>query len=159
MARLINYLDASAAVRLVLDEPGSGNLREYFDGNVGFHITSLCLGEALGVLKRKTSKKDYFDKCYVLLAYVRGKPWKINVDEIDLSSSDVFAKAEEIAGRYKHKIDLSDSLQLVIMKQKFSKPLLITADRELASAAKKEGVLVWNCELEAVPPDNALPLS
>jgi hypothetical protein len=75
----VNYLDASAAVKLVLDEPGSDSLRQYFNTDGGFRITSLCLGEALGVLKYKwcrgqLSEKDYFDKCYVLLAYVRGKP-------------------------------------------------------------------------------------
>jgi predicted nucleic acid-binding protein len=75
----VNYLDASAAVKLVLDEPGSNHLKNYFDEHSGFRITSLCLLEALGVLKRKWQrkrilKKDYFDKCYLLLSKVRGKP-------------------------------------------------------------------------------------
>jgi hypothetical protein len=79
------------------------------------------------------------------------------VDEIELSSLDTFAKAEEIARR--HKLDLSDSLQLVSVKHGRSsscvpgfKTVLITADRALASAAKAEGLRVWNCEEEAAPP-------
>jgi predicted nucleic acid-binding protein len=157
----VNYLDASAAVKLVLDEPGSDSLRQYFNTDGGFRITSLCLGEALGVLKYKwrrgqLSEKDYFDKCYVLLAHVRGKPKFIHVDDIQLSSLDVFTKTEHISRLYK--LDLSDALQLVGIKQKFSKlsgsskPLLITADRDLASAAQNEGIHVWNCLAQAAPP-------
>jgi hypothetical protein len=87
----INYLDASAAVKLVLDEPGSDRVKKYFDGHGGFHITSLCFTEALGVLKRKwqskqiISMKDYLDKCYRLLALVRGKPKRILLDDTQLS--------------------------------------------------------------------------
>jgi hypothetical protein len=54
---------------------------------------------------------------------------------------------------------LSDSLQLVSVKHGRSsscvpgfKTLFITADRALASAAKAEGLPVWNCEEEAAPP-------
>ena len=158
----INYLDASAAVKLVLDEPpGSDRVKKYFDEHAGFRMTSLCLTEALGVLKSKwrrkqLSEKDYSDKCYVLLAQARGKPKRIHVDDIQLSDLDVFNKTEQIAKH--HNLDLSDALQLVGVKQRFgalsgsSKPLLITADRDLASAAEKESIRVWNCVAQATPP-------
>ena len=156
-----SHLDASAAVKLILQERGSQYIRSYFKDRSGFFITGFCLAEALGVLKRKwcrgeLSQEQYFERCYVLLAYLR-KPSRIRVDEIELSSLDTFAKAEEIARR--HKLDLSDSLQLASVKHgRFSscvpgfKTVLITADRALASAAKKEGLRVWNCEEEATPP-------
>jgi predicted nucleic acid-binding protein len=159
----VNYLDASAAVRLTLEEPGYEHLRNYFnDEDAGsFRITSICLAETLAVLKRKwrreqLSEKDYFDKCYVLLAYVRGKPKSIQVDDIQLSDLNVFVKTQKIAQLYG--LDLSDALQLVTVKQRFgaltgkSKPLLITADRDLASAAEKEGIRVWNCLPRAASP-------
>ena len=151
----INYLDASAAVRLVLNEPGSDDLRKYFDAedSGSFHIMSLCLAEALGVLKRKwhpeqtISMKDYFDKCYLLLALVRGKPKLIHLDDTYLSDLNVFTATEKIAKRYA--LDLSDALQLVTIKQRFGKlkpkPLLITADSALAAAAQKEDISVWKC--------------
>ncbi len=157
----MNYLDASAAVKLVRREPGFENIRNYFAKESGFLMTSLCLAEALGVLKRKMrkgelSEKNYFDSCWGLLGYLRS-PAKIRVDEIELSSLDTFAKAEEIARRYK--LDLSDSLQLVSVKHgkysswyQESKTVLITADGGLASAARTEGLRVWNCEKEATPP-------
>jgi predicted nucleic acid-binding protein len=65
-----HYLDASAAVKLVIEEAGSSNIKRYFFGDrAGFFITSLSLAEALGVFKRKlfydeTTKKNYFDACY-----------------------------------------------------------------------------------------------
>ena len=156
-----SHLDASAAVKLVSEERGSEHIRNYFGNRAGFFITSLCLAEALGVLKRKMvhaelSEEQYFAACWLLLGSLR-RPSRIRVDEIELSSLDTFAKAEEIARR--HKLDLSDSLQVVSVKYgKFShgvqesKTVLITADRDLASAAKTEGLRVWNCEEEATPP-------
>jgi predicted nucleic acid-binding protein len=161
------YLDASAAVKLVLEERGSDHLRNYFNDRAGFFITSLCLAEALGVLKRKKLKRElsgtkYLDKCYLLLAHVRHK--RVHIEDIQISSLDVFPKIEEIAQR--HDLDLSDSLQLVSVKHgrfsklaQSSKTLLITADCDLASAAKAEGLCVWNCEVEATPPNSSLPLS
>jgi uncharacterized protein len=113
-----SHLDASAAVKLVLQERGSEHLSSYFANRAGFYITSVCLAEALGVFKRKRrrdelSEKQYLATCYLLLGYLRSPP-RIRVDEIELSSLDTFAKAEEIARR--HKLDLSDSLQLISVK-------------------------------------------
>jgi hypothetical protein len=73
-----SYLDASAAVKLVLPETGSDHVRAYFDGRGGFHMTSLCMAEALGVFKRKMlrselSRERYFASCYLLLNYLRSQ--------------------------------------------------------------------------------------
>src|SRR5258705_13046415 len=81
----IHQLDASAAVKLVLQEPGSDNLRPYFQTGRHFLITTLCLAEALGALKRKMlekklSRKEYFDRCYLLIQYVRSH--KTQLDEV-----------------------------------------------------------------------------
>ena len=88
----INYLDASAVLRFVLNEPGSHAVINYFldDGSGSFHITSLCLAEALGVLKSKWQRKkisieEYIIKCDALLAYLRSKPKSIHLDDIQLS--------------------------------------------------------------------------
>jgi len=151
-----NYLDASAAVKLVITERGSDHLHAYFANRSGFFITSLCLFEALNVLKRKMhkreiSRKQYFDGCWLLLTYLRTK--RIRIDEPEISSLEIFERAEKLANL--HRIDLSDALQLVGLKHgrfckldKESKSLLITADQPLANAAKTQGLRVWNCEEE-----------
>jgi hypothetical protein len=71
------YLDACAAVKLVIREPGFNQLNDYFANN-SFSITSFCLFEAFGVLKRKMLKKEisreqYFFACYMLISYLEGK--------------------------------------------------------------------------------------
>jgi predicted nucleic acid-binding protein len=50
---IINYLDASAIVKLLIEEAQSKILKEYFSRNSNFYTTSFCFIEALGVLKRK----------------------------------------------------------------------------------------------------------
>ena len=164
----VNYLDASAAVRFVLNEPGSAALINYFldDDSGSFYITSLCLAEALGVLKGKWQRKkisieEYTFKCESLLTYLHRKPKSIHLDDIQLTDLDVFADTEKIAKR--HNLDLSDALQLVSVANRFGKftgpsaPLLITADGLLASAAQNEGVRVWNCLMQASPPPLTKP--
>ena len=152
----VSYLDASAAVKLVLREPGFGNLRKYLHLR-GSLITTLCFAEALGVLKRKwlhhqLSDEQYLGRCYLLVHGCR-----ITLEDTGLEDQQTFMKASQIAR--KHKLDLSDALQLLTVKYgKFrhlvaeSKTLLITADRDLASAAEAEGLRVWNCETEPTPP-------
>jgi predicted nucleic acid-binding protein len=154
-------LDASAAVKLVAEEAGSAKVRRYFSNRSGFFITGLCLAEALSVLKRKFLRREltqdqYFAACYVLLAYIREN--RIHIEEIDLGAVDVFRQAEDFSRRCH--LDLSDSLQLVTVKHgrfrhyaQESKTILITADADLASAAKAEGLRVWNCELTETPPN------
>ena len=73
-----SHLDASAAVKLVLQERGSEHLSSYFAKRAGFCITSVCLAEALGVFKRKRlrdeiSEKQYLATCY-LCSGVQNRP-------------------------------------------------------------------------------------
>ena len=55
--RYITYFDASAAVKLVMHELGSDNVRPHFAEHFRHYMTSLCFAEALGVLKCKMDRK------------------------------------------------------------------------------------------------------
>jgi len=157
----VSYLDACAAVKLVIPELGSDRLNTYF-ANQTFHITGFCLFEALGALKRKICRKEipqeqYFKACYMLIAYLQGKRIRID-DELKIESIETFMRGQALAK--KHGIDLSDALQLVTVKHgkfcklaKESKTILATSDQSLAKAAQAEGLRVWNCEKESKPPD------
>ena len=73
-----SHLDASAAVKLVLQERGSEELRSYLAKWASFYITSVCLAKALGVFKRKRlgdelSEKQYLATCY-LCSGVQNRP-------------------------------------------------------------------------------------
>ena len=161
----VTYLDASAAVKLVVVEPGSDNVRAHFQGHPPHYMTSLCFAETLGVLKRKMdckqlSREHYFDACYLLIAYLTGRPLCLHLDDTINISLETFMQAEGLA--QKHNVDLSDALQIVSLKhgKKFitaaaqeSKTVLATADGDLEKAAKKEGLRVWNVLNTTKPPD------
>lgn len=148
-----HYLDASAIVKLYVDEAGCSQLRSFFRANTNFCTTSVCLVEALTAFKRKWKRDEisvetYFSAARRLIADAWGK--RIVVD--DIGHVNPFVQAEVETTAKKHSLDISDALQLVtILKgscstaELGSQPVLITADRNLAIAARSEGVRVWNC--------------
>ncbi len=156
-------MDASALVKLLLNDPkekGTENIQEYFIKGTSFYTTSLCFAETLGVLKRKYSKEkticrpQYLNASEKLLVLIFGK--KIIIEEVPIAQPSSFKEAKRLIEKYK--IDLADAMQIVsVMRGKFSvltggsKTILITADKELAKAASKESVRVWNCETEGQP--------
>ena len=148
------YLDASALVKLVVDEPYSDRLRAYiYTPECSWRVcTSLCFAEAMGVLKRKQKNDDISQKAYVegarrLMSMVRENRLEVLKDYF-ISHSD-FAYAEKIANEYS--IDFIDAFQMVSCKSSWddlaspSKPVLVTADGALTKVAEKEGVKFWYC--------------
>ena len=156
----MRYLDASALVKLVVDEGDHVHVRSFFHSTTNFAATSLCLAEALGVVKAKwthgrISEEQYFTATRYLVINAWGG--KIEVDDVGLFSPNGLASVEVLAK--KHSLDLSDALQLeTILRGKYghfganSASVLVTADRKLAKAAEIEGVRAWNCAA-AAPPD------
>ena len=145
------FLDASAIVKLVVDEKGSTFIRNYFNSlNHTFFTTNFCFFESLSVLKRKwcnqeISKNEYIDYCYLLFCYKEEK--RIKICEYPLENLHNFRKLEQLTEKYN--IDISDGLQLLSIKEtilaKFveeSETTLITADKNLSESAEKEGVKV-----------------
>lgn len=153
------YLDASAVVKLLISEDGSDTVRNYFHKHTNFYTTSLCLVEALVVLKAKyvrkeILKREYFGACDELMALVSEE--KIVVKEVEIANRETYRQVENLAQKYG--IDICDAFQVVSLKQGFhstltgkSKPILITCDSGLAGAARKEALEVWN-PLEAPKP-------
>lgn len=154
------YLDASALVKLVIDEGDHQPVRSFFLSNPNFCASSLCLAEALGVIKGKwnhgrINEEQYFKATRKLIMWAWGK--KIEIDNIDLFSPEGLTAVEELAK--KHSLDLSDALQLqTIMRGTYSHlgpnsaSVLITADSKLSRAAEAEGIRSWNC-ITTEPPD------
>jgi hypothetical protein len=159
------FLDACAAVKLVLKEnlleKAHARLLKYFNPAGSFFLSSFCFFEALGVLKRKMLKgkieRDrYFKCCYMLLVYKQQH--RLRIDDPDISNFQQFRLAKQFAE--KHSLDLSDALQIVSLTHGWlshfvqeSKPVLITVDAGLESAARSEGLRVWNCENAGAPPE------
>jgi len=164
----IHYLDASAAVKLVVREKGSIKLKRYLecpDRSSNLFMTSFCVAETLGVLKKRflkewckelgypTALRKYWDCCAEFLLQV-GRDRLIEVRDIDIGNLETFAKIERFAKKYK--LDVIDAFQLVTLNQGFvaslkgtpSECVLITADKQLAKAARDKclNLRVWNCE-------------
>lgn len=152
-------MDASVLVKLLVKEEGDEAIINYMklEYMSTFCATSLCFAEALGAIKSKYLHKEidqetYFSVGDELRAYFRGS---IELSDVDISDSSIFHEVEVTAKRYD--IDIVDAYQIVTIKKDFSnkfpnsKPILITADKDLAKAARAEGLRVWNCLTEKAP--------
>ncbi len=149
-----HYLDASALVKLVIDEEYSSRIRGYmFSPEQSWRIcTSYCFAEAFGVLKRRNKHRELSDIDYLagtrgLIRLVRDE--RVSVVEGEFSSLAAFAEAERMVGA--HRIDFLDAFQLISVKSSWpqlapaSQPILVTADGDLAKAAEREGIKFWYC--------------
>lgn len=159
-----HYLDASALVKLADESAGESSgrdaLRKYYNEHSCMYATSYSLAEAFGVFKRKFLKNEITRDLY--LKYVqdlvnRTVGWKLQIDEIDILLPVVWSETARIVGRYD--IDFLDCFQIVTALHGRnrvlvgeSKSILVTADRELAKAARAEGARVWECTSELAPP-------
>jgi predicted nucleic acid-binding protein len=155
----VRYLDASALVKLVIDEGDHKPIRDFFTGNAHFAATSLCMAEALGAIKAKwvhdrITEQEYFAATKQLILDAWSS--RIEIDQVDIFSPVGQSKVEALAR--KHSLDLSDALQLqTIMQGRYShfkqgsSSVLITADRKLADAAVAENIKVWNCNASLLP--------
>jgi len=157
------YLDASALVKLVVDEKGSERLREYFESRPAFFTASLCFGEALGVLKVKylyrseLDERAYSAACFTLVTDVLSQSARIKVEDLDFEDLAIYNDVNDTAK--KHRLDFSDALQIVILRRGrfscFGEPesaVLVTGDAGLAKATRAEGLLAWNVCEEEMPP-------
>jgi predicted nucleic acid-binding protein len=152
-----HYLDASALVKLLLEEEGSELLRTYFRKHTQFYTTPICFAETLGVLKTKYHGKDvakYLNACDQLMTYVMDA--SIVIDEKEIANQQTYSEVEKLA--QKHGLDISDAFQIVTLRRGLlarvggeSWPILITADSQLADAVRQEGLRVWDCMKERVP--------
>lgn len=156
-----HYLDASALVKLVIAEDHAERLRA-FCGRALLATTSLCFGEALGVLKGKwthgrLTQEAYLAACEELFAHVRDD--SLEIEDTAIFSKDSRAIYEEIEKlAKKHSLDISDSLQLLTLRsgtysklEGTARASLVTADYKLARAAQAEGMPAWDCVHDPEP--------
>ena len=155
-----DFFDASALTKIYSDEPCSDIAREYFRSRTTKYTTPFCFYEAMNVLKGKWKHKGqltiekYLDAAFQLTAWYGAS--SSMVKDLDFTEPTTFTQAKEIAQR--NQLDLSDAFQILSVKKGYfsalvndSSTVLVTADRELARAAKVEGLRVWNLMMEPAP--------
>jgi hypothetical protein len=96
----------------------------------------------------------YLDAAFQLTAWYGASSSQIK--DLDFTEPTTFAQAKEMAQR--SQLDLSDAFQILSVKKGYfsvlvndSSTVLVTADRGLASAARAEGLRVWNLMSEPAP--------
>jgi predicted nucleic acid-binding protein len=159
-----HYLDASALVKLVADDPDEVNgkdvLRAYYRSHCSsMYATSYCVAETLSVFKAKLNHRKITAERYI--GYVQDFIRRIvgvnlRIDELPILSPTALIEGEQIFTKYG--IDFIDCFQIVtILHGRFcvlgpnSQSILITADEGLAKAAIAEGARVWNCARDPAP--------
>lgn len=147
-----NCFDASALVKLHVDEDGATKVRKYFSQEATKYTTPFCFYEALSVLKVKwmyrneLAKEEYLDAAYRLTAWYGASSRRIK--DIDFNSPEIIKEAHRLVDETS--LDLSDAFQILSVKNGYfshmardSKTILVTGDKDLAIAAKDEGVRTW----------------
>jgi predicted nucleic acid-binding protein len=160
----VHYLDASVLMKLLVKEQGSEVVEKYMEREFtsSFNTTSLCFAEALGVLKLKRfnqrrpdhiDEETYFTGADELRAFV--ETGRIAVVDVGITDSAIFGEVEAMARRYS--LDVADAYQIVTVRKDYfsrfpeARPIIITADEDLAKAARTEGLRVWQCIKEGAP--------
>jgi len=155
-----NFLDASALVMKYIKEDGSEKLEQYLRDQPTKYTTPFCFYEALNVLKRKWKFDEMITKDKYLSTAFSMTAWfshiSRSIKEVDLLTPSVFSEVMNIVRR--HDLDISDAFQIISVKKGFfshmsgdSQTLLVTADEELAKAARKEDICSWNILRESAP--------
>ena len=156
-----NCFDASALVKLHVNEEGSDIMRGYFHNRApGGYTTPFCFYEALNVLKSKwlirgeITRDEYFGSAKNLVTWFAAISRR--TPDIDFTNSSVFRDVQAVADR--NSLDLSDAFQIVSVKSGYFSPLagesrtiLVTADEGLAKAARKESIRAWHVLGEPEP--------
>ena len=122
----IKYLDTSSIVKLYLDEEGSSYFREYFYNHTKFCTVLMTFCEAMNVLKSKLFKSNQL-KYYEAVNNLAIHGWKhfpkIEIENIDLNSLEIFKEVSKISSDYN--IDIADAVQIyAILKGKYSRWIL-----------------------------------
>ena len=155
-----DFFDASALAKVYSDEPRSDVVREYFRNRSTKYTTPFCFYEAMNVLKGKWKHKGQLSIDQYLHAAFQLTAWygasSSTIKDLDFTEPSTFSEAKDIA--QKSQLDLSDAFQILSVKKGYfsalvndSSTMLVTADKELAEAARIEGLRVWNLMLEPVP--------
>lgn len=148
-----NCFDASALVKVFTLEPGSDVVSEYFNQRSPTkYTTPFCFYETLSVLKvkwlyrKELTQAEYSEAAFRLTAWF-GAATR-HAKDIDFQDPLVFSKVRDIEKRYS--LDWSDAFQIMSVKDGYfshlvndSRTILVTADENLAKAARAEGIKCW----------------
>jgi predicted nucleic acid-binding protein len=147
-----SFFDASALVKVYVEEPRSEVLRTYFNAEATKFTTTFCFYETLNILKAKWKHGGKLTKEQYLEASFRLTAWHaFNLRYItnpELTEPVTLCAAKDLAACTG--LDMSDALQLITVRDGYfsslaegSRTVFVTADKELATQAGQLGLRVW----------------
>jgi predicted nucleic acid-binding protein len=152
------YLDASALVKLIVDETGANDLRAYVNETLNAYATTISYFEGLNVLKRKWDAKwndpAYHKAVEKLFQMMNGgKPETDNLSVTDKANfMDVIQLSQQ------HNIDFADAFQLLAILNGTYSPFclgsetrFLSADKDLVRAARSYKIKTWRCSKDGPP--------
>lgn len=154
------FLDTSALTKLLIpecNEVGTMALENYLKGENGIgiqkHTSEFCIGEVMGVLKRKwLSKKEIpsltNDGYLIVVNRLIHKLENNRLVVHNISLSENSLRVGELVKKYG--IDYFDALLLTFMEQN-NHFCFVTADKALGKTAKDIGVKYWNILENCIP--------
>jgi predicted nucleic acid-binding protein len=110
-----NCFDASALVKLYINEKGSHIIKNYFNSEPTKYTTPLCYYEAINLLKvkhfyrKEISMDDYHNATFNLTAWF--SHIVKDIKDLDFLSPIVFKNVQDISKKYS--LDLSDAFQIL----------------------------------------------
>ena len=155
-----DFFDASVLVKVFSNEPGSDAARAYFNSRATKHSTAFCFYEAMNVLKGKwkfqgkLTHQEYLSSAFHLTAWFGASASRVS--DLDFTNPLIFQQATKLVQKFG--LDYSDAFQILSVKEGYfsslvgdSSTVLVTADRQLAAAARSEGLRAWSM-LDEPPP-------
>lgn len=155
-----DFFDASALIKVFVDEPNSEIVRNYWRTRATKYTTPYCFYEAMNILKSSWKNRGrltlngYLDAAWQLATWYGASSSRI--DDLDFNDPLTFAQTRYLAER--SGLDLSDAFQIMSVKRGYfsglvndSATVLVTADNALAVVARDEGLRVWNVNHENPP--------
>jgi predicted nucleic acid-binding protein len=156
-----DFFDASALVKIHAQEPASEIVRSYFNSRALKYTSPFCFYETLNILKSKWLHRNELSRDEYLYAAFNLTAWygvtSSKIEDLDFANPITFGNAQSLVERTG--LDLSDAFQILSLKQGYfsgninnSQTVLVTADKDLAVAARAEGLRVWYA-MEESPPE------
>lgn len=136
-----NCFDASALVKVFVDEADCGAVRMYFNSQSPTkYTTPFCYFETLSALKMKwlrglIARKEYFDAAFALTVWFKAS--SRNISDLDMTNPSIFDRMRELVDRYN--IDVSDAFQILSVKEGYFSPLANESRTLLVTAACDRG--------------------
>jgi predicted nucleic acid-binding protein len=153
------FLDTSALLKLLVPEfreQGTENLISYHEAGIQLYTCNFCIGEVMGVLKRRWLSKKERPKLTIdgYLMVINRLNWKIDHKKLivhEVSLSKYFDKSILVVKNCN--VDYIDATLLNYILDSNEHDLLVTADVNLSKAACKFKVLNWNISDCDKPPE------